>query len=60
MTWCACRGFWFLFCSFLVNFTNLLSRTVLLLALFYFIFLFMFFVLFGSWGGGGGVGGGVH
>ena len=54
MTWCACRGFWFLFCSFLVNFTNLLSRTVLLLALFYFIFLFMFFVLFGSWGGGGG------
>ena len=61
----------FLFCSFLVNFTNLswkefninniniLSR----LELYYYVrcfFLFMFFVLFlfGSWGGVGG--GGVH
>ena len=69
MTWCACRvfSFLFLFCSFLVNFTNLrwkefniiLIISIYWVELYYYLhcfFLFMFFVffLFGSWGGCGG------
>ena len=67
MTWYACRGFLFLFCSFLVNFTNLSGKefniiiSIYRVELYYYLccfFLFMFFVLFlfGSWGGGGGGG----
>ena len=52
MTWCACRVFLFLCCSFLVNFTilswnffninniNILSRIVLLALFFCFFFCF--------------------
>ena len=67
VTWCACRVFLFLLCSFLVNFTkleriqhniNILSRTVLLLA---FIFIFnSCFCLVPGVGGVGGWGWGLH
>ena len=72
MTWCACKVFLFLFCSFLVNFTNLswkefniilmliyiLSRLELYYYLrVFFLFMFFVFVWFLGWGGGGGGGG---
>ena len=71
VTWYACRGFLFLCCSFLVNFTNLswkkiqhninniniLSRTVLLLAFILFYFFIHVFVCLFVWFLGWGWGG---
>ena len=68
VTWCVCRGFLFLFCSFLVNFTNLswkeFNRILIILIywveLYYYLhfvvvvlFMFFVFVWFLGWGWGG-------
>ena len=72
MTWCACRGFLFLFCSFLVNFTNLSWKefNIILIILIYWVELYYYlrcfcfcyscflfcFCLVPGVGGGGGGG----
>ena len=49
VTWCACRGFLFLFCSVLVNFTNLSWKEFNIIILIYWVELYYylrFFVFF--------------
>ena len=48
MTWCACRGFLFLFCSVLVNLTNLSWKefNIILIILIYWVELYYYFRCF--------------